>query len=402
MRYIFLLCFGIFSLQAMEEIKGDDSQLVQYVGEFYSCLGQKPQNIKELIWHSKENDLLSQLINPVGGSVAFNAPWREGYSTAERSEGKKAECPFCYQINNPEHNHEDYFLKRGKKAVSLLNKNGTNPLHFLVLPHKHTAKLEELADEERHELFAMAAALIKRLEEKLSVKGYNLFLNLLHRCSGASLPAHVHIQLLSRWEGDMLSLSREMAGPLIEHERSPGFFSKLSKEEWGADVQKPYEAFSKAVQANCKYTENVKCKKTHACIMCTYMNKPNADEPVLKKYKHWSVIYNQVASAPGQLFVVLNDHEQNFSDLSEEQCKEYAEIISECQVKIRNLVAPHGISISQDSGIAADHWPFKHRCVTVITPRWDNETSSMTISNGRKVVARDLGKLLGKFKQAFQ
>ncbi len=390
---------------AMEEEDQTEPDLSSYIKEFYTALGQQQHpDISEMITEGEMEDLLAAMLTPRGGAWPLFAPWRESYASKERSKGlvNQNECPFCDQWGHPECDDQNHFLMRIKKIALLLNKNGTNPLHFLIIPKKHVKTPDQLPDDERHELFSMAAFCIKKLEKELSVRGYSLFFNLLHRCSGASLPNHLHAQLLTRYKGDELSIAIPLREVLHAHERGD-FFSKLKQDTWGEEVKKTYNAFSNALACASKKREQPrKAKQEESCVFCSY-NEANSRNKALflRSYKHCTVMFNPVGSGPGQLFVFLNDHTKSFGNLTVEENNEVADVISDCQKKIRELIAPHGISIGIDYGIAGEHNSYSHEGVVKITPRWDNESSHLVLDSGLKVISKNVDTLLKKFREAF-
>ena len=393
---LFLLSFG-FSY-AMEEERSDEGCLAESVHYFFECIGKDCSDIEKMIAVSDRKDRRRRGVQPLGGAQGVPAKWREEYAKKERSGGNAAVCPFC----KIEHHGEALCFEKGAHAMTLLNKNGTNPLHFLVIPHSHVRELNDLNEEERKELFARAALLIKRLKNELEVEGYHFFFNLMHRCSGASLPDHIHGQVLTRWRGDMLSLSRELCGTLIQHERTPAVLEMLKAKRWEGKLREMYSLFSRAITQNFEHSKQPKREKDSECILCEDMKNDDVqDGPLIKRYNYWSVHINLEPSAPGQIFVIHHDHHKKFSDLSTEEIEEYHGVLVECEKRLKQLVMPHGISIGLDTECAADPWPFDHNCCTVITPRWDNEKSSLAIANGLQLVPRDINRLKDQMLIAF-
>lgn len=133
------------------------------------------------------------------------APWREDYttSTAPGPQGQEGisekECVFCTQLHLD--NEQVFILKRCKSSYIMLNRYPYNAGHLLILPFSHTAHLEDLPLESRNELIHLATESTIILKKELKAQGVNIGLNL-GKAAGAGIPAHLHMHILPRWQGD--------------------------------------------------------------------------------------------------------------------------------------------------------------------------------------------------------
>ena len=108
-------------------------------------------------------------------------------------------CPFCAI---PEHRPEDSLVvARGKATYAVLNLHPYNPGHLMVVPYRHVAGLEELDDDESHELMAMTQQVIRVVRSVSAPEAFNIGLNL-GRPAGGSLADHLHQHVVPRWTGD--------------------------------------------------------------------------------------------------------------------------------------------------------------------------------------------------------
>lgn len=70
-----------------------------------------------------------------------------------------------------------------------------------MCPIRHVAELHELNDSELLEISKLIIACQKVLKLTINPHGFNVGANF-GRSSGAGLPAHLHIHIVPRWDGD--------------------------------------------------------------------------------------------------------------------------------------------------------------------------------------------------------
>jgi len=122
------------------------------------------------------------------------APWRLRYVQGSRGEG----CAFCRAAGDGE---QELVVRRGKQTSVILNAFPYAPGHLLIFPHRHLAEPSDLTAEEQGELWELLCRSLEALRKLMSPAGFNAGLNL-GRVAGAGLPAHLHLHLVPRWEGD--------------------------------------------------------------------------------------------------------------------------------------------------------------------------------------------------------
>jgi ATP adenylyltransferase len=132
------------------------------------------------------------------------APWRAGYLRREshHSNDKPAhnDCVFCKHFSEDK-DDAAYILKRFKTVVVMLNLYPYNAGHVLILPLSHTRELYELEPHVQHELVEVLALTLKTLQTTLEPMGFNMGANL-GKAAGAGIPAHLHLHIVPRWNGD--------------------------------------------------------------------------------------------------------------------------------------------------------------------------------------------------------
>ena len=73
--------------------------------------------------------------------------------------------------------------------------------HLMIIPQRHTGKIEELTQEERKEIFDFLETSVKALREAMKPDGFNIGMNI-GKAAGAGIEDHFHVHVIPRWEGD--------------------------------------------------------------------------------------------------------------------------------------------------------------------------------------------------------
>jgi ATP adenylyltransferase len=76
-----------------------------------------------------------------------------------------------------------------------------NSGHMMVVPYKHTSKLESLSDAAYVEVMHATAIGMRALGKVSGPHGFNLGANL-GRVAGAGIDKHIHFHIVPRWNGD--------------------------------------------------------------------------------------------------------------------------------------------------------------------------------------------------------
>ena len=124
------------------------------------------------------------------------APWRLQYILGPKPD----ECVFCI----PEHTDEDeerLILSRGKTCYVLMNKYPYNNGHLMIVPYRHVCCVTDLTTQESHEVMDYLRISVEVLKKAFSPDGLNAGLNL-GDAAGAGIAAHLHFQIVPRWNGD--------------------------------------------------------------------------------------------------------------------------------------------------------------------------------------------------------
>jgi len=124
------------------------------------------------------------------------APWRMQYIEEKKPTG----CIFC--VSWEEEALRDHLILRVTSySRVMLNKYPYNNGHLMVAPHRHTADLLALPEQEFADLMQEVRNAISALQAALQPQGVNVGLNL-GACAGAGVADHLHWHAVPRWAGD--------------------------------------------------------------------------------------------------------------------------------------------------------------------------------------------------------
>lgn len=124
------------------------------------------------------------------------APWRIEYILGKR----EPYCIFCPE-GNALSDQERLILRRGERAMVMMNKYPYNNGHLLVAPWRHVANLEQLEPAEHLEIMKWLQKSIGILRAEMRPDGFNIGLNL-GTVAGAGIEEHLHFHIVPRWQGD--------------------------------------------------------------------------------------------------------------------------------------------------------------------------------------------------------
>ncbi|HUX03360.1 MAG TPA: HIT domain-containing protein [Acidimicrobiales bacterium] len=133
----------------------------------------------------------------------FSAAWREQYvSSATSGQGTPGvgHCVFC-ELADAEVSEDSGVLWRSATTYVALNAFPYGSGHLLVLPVRHVAALEDLAENEYQDLFLALRRVVVALQGAYEPDGLNVGMNL-GQAGGAGIPQHLHGHVLPRWHGD--------------------------------------------------------------------------------------------------------------------------------------------------------------------------------------------------------
>jgi diadenosine tetraphosphate (Ap4A) HIT family hydrolase len=126
------------------------------------------------------------------------APWRDEYVTNKKIDG----CVFCHiSSSQKSDDNELYVLHRDEHCFMVMNRYPYTPGHFMIIPHLHTDKLEDLSSDTWLHMSALAQKSVRLLKEGFGADGVNIGMNL-GKAGGAGIAEHIHMHIVPRWDRD--------------------------------------------------------------------------------------------------------------------------------------------------------------------------------------------------------
>jgi len=129
------------------------------------------------------------------------SPWRSKYIESFKPGAEKdGGCLFC-KVFKEDKDEENFVLHRGTRGYIIMNLYPYNSGHLMVVPYKHTSRLDDLGADEVLGCMSLVNLACKVLDDSVYPQGYNIGMNL-GRCSGAGIDEHLHFHIVPRWNGD--------------------------------------------------------------------------------------------------------------------------------------------------------------------------------------------------------
>jgi ATP adenylyltransferase len=142
-------------------------------------------------------------------------------------------------------------------------------------------------------------------------------------------------------------------------------------------------------------------EKDDDCFLCHNLAHPEEDERnlVLWRTGRSIVVLNRFPYNNGHLLVAPARHVADFSATSEDEMLELVKLVREAQRALALTLHPHGFNVGLNFGRCAGAGLPGHLHIHVV-PRWDGDTSFMSVCSDTKVVSQSLADLLAELKQA--
>lgn len=96
---------------------------------------------------------------------------------------------------------ETNIVFRGRSTFAIMNLYPYSIGHVLVLPYREVADLELLTPQETVEVWSTVTDAVRAIKAALQPGGVNVGLNL-GQPAGGSVPQHLHVHIVPRWNGD--------------------------------------------------------------------------------------------------------------------------------------------------------------------------------------------------------
>jgi ATP adenylyltransferase len=147
------------------------------------------------------------------------APWRVEYFRAEKTPG------FLSAAAQTSDDAAHLVVTRRKNTFLIMNKYPYAVGHMMAVPYRVVADIADLTEQERLELWELAAHAQAILRKVANAQGFNVGLNL-GECAGAGYAEHLHLHIVPRWNGDN-NFMPVLANTRVMSEALQGMYEKL-------------------------------------------------------------------------------------------------------------------------------------------------------------------------------
>lgn len=147
------------------------------------------------------------------------APWRIEYFRTEKTPG------FLSAAAQTSDDAAHLVVARRKNTFLIMNKFPYAVGHLMAVPYRAVADIADLTEQERLELWELAAHAEAILRKVVNAQGFNIGLNL-GACAGAGYAEHLHLHIVPRWDGDN-NFMPVLADTRVMSEALPSMYEKL-------------------------------------------------------------------------------------------------------------------------------------------------------------------------------
>lgn len=162
------------------------------------------------------------------------AGWRRAYVSKEtRNPSPKHGSVFEDFFLSDQTAQEIFVLWEGKTCAVMLNIYPYVSGHLLVLPKRAVPSLQDLSYEESGELWELVNDAVSAISDTYMPDGINVGINI-GKAAGASIPEHLHVHCLPRWNGDTTFLTSVAETRMIPETLSSTY--ENLKKNWPAKI----------------------------------------------------------------------------------------------------------------------------------------------------------------------
>jgi ATP adenylyltransferase len=137
----------------------------------------------------------------------------------------------------------------------------------------------------------------------------------------------------------------------------------------------------------------------NACVFCD-VTQPGREDLILARGRCVHVILNLYPYNSGHLMVVPDRHIADLATATPEELSELMRLTRRAEMAVTEAYAPQGINIGINLGRPAGAGIVDHLHVHLV-PRWNGDTSFMTVVGNVRVLPEDLGTTAKKLRPIF-
>lgn len=129
--------------------------------------------------------------------------WRSQYISSLPTGSPPAAGPSIFRriLESGLPDEETFVIHRGEHVFAIMNSYPYAVGHFMVVPYRQVAALEDLSEAESRELWSTVTEGVRVAKTALIPEGLNVGLNI-GSAAGGSVNEHLHVHVVPRWSGD--------------------------------------------------------------------------------------------------------------------------------------------------------------------------------------------------------
>ena len=136
------------------------------------------------------------------------------------------------------------------------------------------------------------------------------------------------------------------------------------------------------------------------CIFCDAPRPPHPDSLIVYERKTCYIILNRYPYNNGHLMIVPYRHTPSLASLTPEERHEIADLQALSEQALVEAYSPQGINVGVNLGKPAGAGVLEHVHVHLV-PRWNGDTSFMTVVGETRVLPEDLPQSAARLKPIF-
>jgi ATP adenylyltransferase len=140
-------------------------------------------------------------------------------------------------------------------------------------------------------------------------------------------------------------------------------------------------------------------RTTPACIFCAASAEAADDALVVHRGRLAYIILNKFPYNNGHAMVVPHRHLGRLADLGADELAEVMALAQVLERALTDMYAPHGFNMGLNVGKSAGAGVLDHLHLHIV-PRWNGDTSFMTVFGETRVLPEDLETTAGRLRQA--
>lgn len=137
------------------------------------------------------------------------------------------------------------------------------------------------------------------------------------------------------------------------------------------------------------------------CPFCTSPRRSDEDGLIVTRGEHAFVVMNLFPYSPGHLLVCPYRHVADYTDLTDDEAREVAELTQQAMRALRTVSKPHGFNLGMNQGDVAGAGIAMHLHQHVV-PRWQGDMNFMPVVAQTRALPQLLGDARTLLAEAWQ